>query len=200
MPSWPTRLFLGSSGANKSSTHDQSLNDSTFQDDQPRRPYQPAVPLRSSPLPTPNTTPSNPVSRRASQHGRSISHPFPSIFGSARRRNTREDEDEEIVIDAKTLLVGSPGSHAAEQAGFSRSGPTNSEDVELMSGKCATCDSQVRWPKQLSVFRCTVCLMVNDLQFNYPKPPKDDPPLGARPDSSGPGASAQMRGTQGFRG
>jgi E3 ubiquitin-protein ligase HECTD2 len=27
-----------------------------------------------------------------------------------------------------------------------------------------TCDSTVRWPKELKVFRCTVCLMINDLK------------------------------------
>ena len=35
-------------------------------------------------------------------------------------------------------------------------------------GKCATCDSSVRWPQHLEVYRCTVCLMINDLKPNVP--------------------------------
>ncbi|KAL8717627.1 MAG: hypothetical protein Q9225_005146 [Loekoesia sp. 1 TL-2023] len=41
---------------------------------------------------------------------------------------------------------------------------SKTHDNELVSGRCATCDSSVRWPSHLSVFRCTICLMVNDLQ------------------------------------
>ena len=39
-------------------------------------------------------------------------------------------------------------------------------DKDLVTGRCATCDSLVRWPRRLSTFRCTVCLMVNDLEPN----------------------------------
>ena len=38
------------------------------------------------------------------------------------------------------------------------------EEKEFVTGKCATCDSLVRWPRHLDVFRCTMCLMVNDLK------------------------------------
>lgn len=37
-------------------------------------------------------------------------------------------------------------------------------EKDLTTGKCMTCDSMVRWPKNLSVFRCTVCLTINDLK------------------------------------
>lgn len=30
-----------------------------------------------------------------------------------------------------------------------------------------TCDSTVRWPRDLKVFRCTICLTVNDLEPNH---------------------------------
>ena len=33
-----------------------------------------------------------------------------------------------------------------------------------MTGKCVTCDSTVRWPQDLKVFRCTTCLTINDLE------------------------------------
>lgn len=42
--------------------------------------------------------------------------------------------------------------------------PAKVPDKDLMTGKCMTCDSMVRWPKELKVFRCTVCLTINDLQ------------------------------------
>ena len=37
-------------------------------------------------------------------------------------------------------------------------------EKHLVTGRCITCDSLVRWPKHLNVFRCTVCLMINDLK------------------------------------
>lgn len=37
-------------------------------------------------------------------------------------------------------------------------------EKDLVTGKCITCNSLVRWPRHLDVFRCTVCLMVNDLK------------------------------------
>lgn len=33
----------------------------------------------------------------------------------------------------------------------------------MKSGKCACCESTVRWPSNLLVFRCVVCGTVNDL-------------------------------------
>lgn len=35
---------------------------------------------------------------------------------------------------------------------------------ELATGRCSTCNTMVRWPKNLATFRCTECLMVNDLE------------------------------------
>lgn len=44
----------------------------------------------------------------------------------------------------------------------------------LMTGKCATCGSLVRWPRHLHVFRCTACLMVNNLKLASTKPTDED--------------------------
>lgn len=102
----------------------------------------------------------------------------------------------ENVIDAKTLLVGSPGTLVTDQVGFSRLDSAHTEEVEMTSGKCATCDCQVRWPRHLDVFRCTVCLMVNDLKLNFPKPAADDSSLGELCEGSEPGArtASPMKG------
>lgn len=174
MPSWPTRLFLGSSNTNNpASNQPQPSNDNPLQSNRQRGPTQPATSLRSPPLRATGDSQINPVHRRASQHGRSISHPFPSIFGSGKKKLPRE-EDEDKVIDAKTLLTGSPGLYINDQAGMSRLSGGNIDDNDFISGRCATCDSQVRWPKNLDVFRCTVCLMVNDLKLHVPGPALED--------------------------
>lgn len=95
MPSWPTRLFLGSSAAtnNSPSTPLAPTND-------------PPTPLRSQPA----QLSSSALPSRTSQHSRSFSHPFPSIFGSGKKkaiRNEIEDEDEDDdVVNAKTQLLG----------------------------------------------------------------------------------------------
>lgn len=44
----------------------------------------------------------------------------------------------------------------------------------LMTGKCATCGSLVRWPRHLYVFRCTACLMVNHLKLASTKPTDEE--------------------------
>lgn len=189
MPTWPTRLFSGTFAPNNSPSLGQVLTEGGSQDDRLRGGAQSVMPLRIPPLSTSKNQNGNPVARRPSQHGRSISHPFPSIFGSGKKRNAKEDEVEN-VIDAKTLLVGSPGTRVTDQAGFSRLDSAHTEEVEMTSGNCATCDCQVRWPRHLDVFRCTVCLMINDLKLNFPKPAADDSLLGDSCEGSGSEARA----------
>lgn len=48
------------------------------------------------------------------------------------------------------------------KSGASRSAKAQ-QDRDLTTGKCMTCDSMVRWPKELAVFRCSVCVTINDL-------------------------------------
>ena len=43
--------------------------------------------------------------------------------------------------------------------------PLQNGEKHFVTGRCITCDSRVRWPRHLDVFRCTVCLMVNDLKL-----------------------------------
>lgn len=94
-------------------------------------------------------------------HGRSMSHPFPSIFSGRKKKQgdttelggleSTDDEKVPPVLARNTAL-----NPTAKQAKV--------PDKDLMTGKCMTCDSMVRWPKELKVFRCTVCLMINDLK------------------------------------
>ena len=103
MPSWSSRLFLGSTATSHSSPSDPS-----------RAGREPASPSRSPPIST-----SRSFACEVSQHGRSASHPFPSIFGSGKKKraNGSEDEDEDIVVDAKVPLVGTPTSSVTNSTG-----------------------------------------------------------------------------------
>jgi E3 ubiquitin-protein ligase HECTD2 len=104
-------------------------------------------------LPGPSQTPK--------MHGRSLSHPFPSIFSGRKKKQGDtvgiggcESTDEEKVppVLARHTALNSTAKHAKVA------------DKDLTTGKCMTCDSMVRWPKELKVFRCTVCLTINDLK------------------------------------
>lgn len=55
-----------------------------------------------------------------------------------------------------------------------RTKPTQQENTELVTGKCATCGSLLRWPRHLNLFRCTVCLMVNQVKSKTAKPTDED--------------------------
>ena len=104
MPSWPARLFFGSSAATPS-TFPATTNESL-------------TPLRSPP----SQSTSSSVPRAASQHSRSFSHPFPSIFGSGKKKTPRneehdDDDDDDDVVDAKTQFGGTPTFSAADPLG-----------------------------------------------------------------------------------
>lgn len=96
-------------------------------------------------------------------HGRSMSHPFPSLFSSKKKRaeeripieiETSDDDDDDIVgSSSKYDYDGNATRHSERE-----------QNKDLITGKCMTCNSTVRWPKTLSVFRCTICLTINDLK------------------------------------
>ena len=103
------------------------------------------------------TLPSN----SSSSHTRSMSHPFPSLFigkknnGGKKSKDTGADSEGEAMI-SPALARQTAQNPTAKQP--------KAQDRDLMTGKCMTCDSLVRWPKELNVFRCTVCLTINDLK------------------------------------
>ncbi|KAG2027912.1 hypothetical protein GB937_000359 [Aspergillus fischeri] len=94
-------------------------------------------------------------------HSRSISHPFPSAFGGKKRNpnpgflDSDSDDDDVEVTHLPDVLSSSP------RKGSSRPLPGGEA---ISTGKCMTCNSTVRWPRGLKVFRCTECLTVNDLE------------------------------------
>jgi E3 ubiquitin-protein ligase HECTD2 len=117
--------------------------------------------------------------RRTASHGRSMSHPFPSLFTGRKKAQGDsgagfESTDEDSI--SPTLARNTSLNPSAKQIRV--------PDKDLMTGKCMTCNSMVRWPKDLKVFRCTVCLTINDLKPVF---------LGAR---SGDGHRAVKHGPQ----
>lgn len=108
-----------------------------------------------------------PSSTGSLQHGRSHSHPLTSLFRQARKEVQRHRGESVNHTDrSHHKLNYSPPYVTSSRTSsvYPESLKLLAQDKELISGRCATCDSTVRWPKHLSVFRCTICLMVNDLQ------------------------------------
>ena len=48
--------------------------------------------------------------------------------------------------------------------GHHRNGSSVGGSKDFAAGRCMTCGSLVRWPRELCMFRCTICMTVNDLQ------------------------------------
>lgn len=104
-----------------------------------------------------DATSSNPT--RIASHGRSLSHPIVSLFNGKKKRNGDygngfESTDDDIVSPVQVRQISQ--NPAAK--------PVKIPDKDFLTGKCMTCDSTVRWPKNLNVFRCTVCMTINDLK------------------------------------
>lgn len=106
---------------------------------------------------------------RLAGHSRSVSNPFPSLFGSgggtgtgAGKRGIRRGDDElgssvNADADAHSKMANKTTASARKNTG-------PQDEGDFVTGSCATCDSTVRWPRHLDVYRCTVCQMVNDLK------------------------------------
>ena len=170
MPSWPSRLLSGhpSSPANARTDGVASNVGATT-----------ATTAGDASHATAESRPrsdSNSLSPRPSQHGRSISHPFPSILGGSKRieRKAVSQIPPPAELDIQELddetLGFTSGSNFPHTSSHKASMPA---DKDLVAGRCATCDTSVRWPRHLDVYRCTICHMINDLkpQIRAPEAP-----------------------------
>ena len=162
----PTRLPLPSPAASSPSSRPTSrgLRSPPYhaqQVDKFQDPPLHGVPIIAS---TDSIAPSNPGHRP--RHERTHSHPFPSIFGSGRRsdREVEVDDQDEIIDDLYNPPIFLPGLSSKDYMASTSGFHAHSAEKDLMTGNCSTCDSTVRWPRHLGVFRCTVCLMINDLK------------------------------------
>ena len=104
-------------------------------------------------------------SQDGSPHGRSISYSFPSILRVVKKEEKRgvAEASSTNSNDAEHGNFGN-GKAGRRPSGGDVKGNSSSTDRDLTTGHCMTCDSLVRWPKALQVFRCTICLMINDLR------------------------------------
>lgn len=140
----------------------------------PVAPHPPAAsapsvpPAPSAPAPAPAAQRPGLLARPPS-HGRSMSHPFPSLLPSRNKplpRKTQDDFDSDSDSDAEMLGLG-PASKsrgpAQQPAGSGLSYAKPQSDKDFASGNCMACGALSRWPKGLKVFKCTLCVTINDL-------------------------------------
>ena len=156
MPSWTARLNRGSPQSNKplqkpksqeprSPSYDQTPGGRTLQD----LPLH-GVPVLASPA-RPSTSIRNSQHTPQHGHGRSYSHPLNSMVGNG-HPTARANGGHDSFVGHNALPDIQSNGHSIDT------------EVEFASGSCATCDTHVRWPRNLDTFRCTVCVMINDLK------------------------------------
>ncbi|KAF4983749.1 hypothetical protein FZEAL_901, partial [Fusarium zealandicum] len=134
--------------------------------------------------------PSRPSSKptRRPQHTRSMSQPFPSLFSSKKKRQNSvgaPPPDLGFADDDAAMPRQAPKNHARIPS-HTRGGPAGSKD--FATGNCMTCGSLVRWPRELKVFKCTICTTVNDLE---PLSAEHTGPRARRDASQGPPSASQ---------
>ncbi|KAI1341934.1 HECT-domain-containing protein [Xylariaceae sp. FL0016] len=106
--------------------------------------------------------------RRPAGHHRAMSHPFPSLFSSKKKKQTTNDSQygNDELSDGRGYTPKVPPKTAQTQSPRkATNGP-----ADFATGNCMTCAGLVRWPKELHVFRCTICLTINDLKPYTPIP------------------------------
>lgn len=102
-------------------------------------------------VPRTETNPSSHVS-----HLRSFSHPFPALFGS--RRQERKVKQPTDGFDS------SNNAGQSKQKGSKHHKSNEKDNKTFVTGTCMTCNTTVRWPQEVKVFRCTTCWTINDLE------------------------------------
>lgn len=98
------------------------------------------------------------------RHIRSVSHPFPSLFSSKKKRaepvpgaDDSESDSGADGLDPGFNVKGKPSPMHGHRNGSSVG------STDFATGRCMTCGSLVRWPRDLQTFRCTICMTINDL-------------------------------------
>ncbi|KAI9844540.1 MAG: putative E3 ubiquitin-protein ligase [Sclerophora amabilis] len=173
MPSWPARLLSSSHSGN----HPQSSSSA----DRPVRPRGETDKLYTCPenltaVPTLHPSPRAAASSGANSsrpslgHSRSLSHPFPFIFGHGKKtERTEPGKDEALALDLTDDDSVVDGDSTVNLSNWSRGKSKSGTDMEVTTGRCITCDSLMRWPQHLKIFRCSICGMVNDLKPTTPE-------------------------------
>jgi E3 ubiquitin-protein ligase HECTD2 len=163
MASWPARFISNSLGSNS------------------------GLPTPTSPAPTPSSMRRQthtvqgdptvqplydipvlqPSPKQATRHGRSLSHPFPSIFKAGKKVGRKGHAHDTFELDSTDdeNATAPTGAFTSASANFDQDkARQGGPEKDLVTGKCMTCDSLARWSKERNVFRCTICLTINDLK------------------------------------
>ena len=160
MAPWPHRLNSNNSASNGQIPSIQVDLNRPLPQVPPNAPDYEIPTLRRRPQPGT----SNPAPLK---HARSFSHPFPSIFGGGKKPDKKAVQRPEANIydttDDDASINGDNGRPNGVPKTPSRN-PSQKANKEPVTGKCMTCDSTVRWPQGLKVYRCTICLTINDLE------------------------------------
>ncbi|KAK4190149.1 putative E3 ubiquitin-protein ligase [Podospora australis] len=111
------------------------------------------------------------------RHTRSMSHPFPSLFSSNKKKKPEPmprgggtgggGDDDDSGLESGADIGGPLPKIRGRQPPPSNRGHRNGSSAgsrDYTTGNCMTCGSLVRWPRDLHVFKCTICLTINDLQ------------------------------------
>jgi len=134
------------------------------------RPLPPTPPLTAEhyEIPTLHRKPvAEPPESHSLKHHRSFSHPFPSFFGS-KKSAEKKTAGRHNVNGSSNNVGGDHHDRWEDEPNLSKSSLSENAgqkpDRQPATGKCMTCDSTVRWPQGLKVYRCTTCLTINDLE------------------------------------
>ncbi|PHH86397.1 hypothetical protein CDD83_10312 [Cordyceps sp. RAO-2017] len=95
------------------------------------------------------------TSNTQSRHGRAMSNPFPSIFNTKKKKQDPVGRAERGPEREQFPATGHSPSRRRRGA--------SARSKDFSTGNCMTCASLVRWPKELSVFKCTICATINDI-------------------------------------
>lgn len=113
-------------------------------------------------MPLPMSVPATPPRRQG--HRRSFSNPFAGIGNRRKSPAKRQHQHVFGVSDSDDDDDGDVTIPLPEVSGTSPRKPLPPPPDETATGRCMTCNSTMRWPRNLEVFRCTACLTVNDLE------------------------------------
>ncbi|KAH7321145.1 hypothetical protein B0I35DRAFT_428677 [Stachybotrys elegans] len=92
-------------------------------------------------------------------HSRSMSHPFPALLGGKKKEQASSSA---LTLDLDWVDDDGKISKKQTSRTHTRAG-LSAGSKDFITGNCMTCASLVRWPKDLKVFKCTICSTVNDL-------------------------------------
>ena len=152
MPAWHKKLFVGSppnTDSTRPSLPDPHLDPSYARHDVPTLKIERPTQISSGRRPNQNRSFSHPsasISKSSENGGIPLykEHGIEPGVGSAISQRTEVSSD---PVDPVFCGLG----ESPDQPGFA-------------IGRCATCGTKLRWPRHVFSFRCTICLMINDLR------------------------------------